>query len=116
MTMSLGEKQRLFTKLVADLIKYIYAEGYEASFGEAYRTPEQAELNAKKGTGIRNSLHTKRLAIDLNLFFEDVYQPHSESYEFAGSFWEKLHPDCRWGGRFKKPDGNHFSLTFEGIS
>ena len=112
--MTLGEKQRLFTRLVGQLIARIYASGYEATFGEAYRTREQAILNAQNGTGIANSLHTDRLAIDLNLFRDGTYLTRTEDWEPFGVFWEGLHEDCRWGGRFTKPDGNHFSITFGG--
>ena len=66
--MTLSEKQRLFTRLVGKLIEFSYEAGYELTFSEAYRTPEQAALNAKKGSGIANSLHTQRLAVYLNLF------------------------------------------------
>lgn len=59
--MTLSEKQQLFTIMVANLIHWAEEHGYRLTFGEAYRTPEQAALNAKKGSGITNSLH-RRLA------------------------------------------------------
>lgn len=111
--MTLGEAQRKFARLVADLIVYAYDElGYEISFGEAYRTPEQAELNAKKGTGIKNSLHCKRLAVDLNLFKNGKYLTDSRDHAPLGTFWEALDPHCRWGGRFM--DGNHYEFNPKG--
>jgi len=117
---TLSEKQRRFTRLVSDLIAYAYAQGYELTFGEAYRTPEQAALNAKNGKGIANSLHTQRLAIDLNLFYQGEYLTDSAAYRPLGLYWEQLEPDCFWGGLFKDrqgnptPDGNHFSIGHEG--
>lgn len=114
--MTLGEQQRLFVKLVGQLIAWTYANGLELTFGEAYRTPEQAALNAKTGAGIANSLHTKRLAIDLQLFKAGAYIDKSELYEPLGTYWKSLHPLARWGGDFKsRPDGNHFSLERDGI-
>ncbi|OZS64668.1 hypothetical protein CHI96_18920, partial [Proteus mirabilis] len=71
--MTLGEKQRKFTRMIADLIIFAYDNGYELTFSEAYRTPEQAQLNAKSGAGIKNSLHTQRLAVDFNLFKDGKY-------------------------------------------
>ncbi|MFQ9337055.1 MAG: hypothetical protein ACLR2M_00350 [Varibaculum sp.] len=50
--MTLSEKQQLFTVMVASLIHWAEEHGYRLTFGEAYRTPEQAALNAKKGSGI----------------------------------------------------------------
>jgi len=114
--MSLGQKQRLFTQLVGKLIEYAYQSGYELTLGEAYRTPEQASLNAQKGSGISNSLHTHRLAVDLNLFREDRYLIASEDHRPLGDYWKSLHPDCCWGGDFKpRADGNHYSMTYGGV-
>lgn len=120
--MTLGEKQRLFTRLVADLIVWAYDNDYELSFSEAYRTPEQAAINARRGKGIINSLHTKRLAVDLNLFVditpggdEDVYATQSEAYRALGDKWKAMHPLARWGGDFYRADGNHFSLEHDGV-
>lgn len=112
--MTLGEQQRRFPPLVAQLIARVYASGYEVTFGEAFRTREQAALNAQAGTGIANSLHCDRLAIDLNLFKDGKYLTDSEAWRPFGEFWKSLDPDCRWGGDFTRPDGNHFSLAYGG--
>lgn len=112
--MKLQERQSLFVRLVARLIDRATALGYELTFGEAWRTPEQCALNAAKGTGISDSLHPDRLAIDLNLFKDGAFLKDTESHRALGEWWEQLHPDCRWGGRFPKPDGNHYSLTPDG--
>jgi hypothetical protein len=112
---TLGERQRVFTRLVAKLIEHAYVAGYGLTFGEAYRTPEQAALNAKAGKGIANSLHGMRLAIDLNLFRDGAYLANTEDHRPLGEYWKTLHPDCCLGGDFSKPDGNHYSMTYGGI-
>lgn len=109
---TLGQKQRRFTRLVGLLIEYAYANGYELTFGEAYRTPEQAALNAKTGKGIANSLHIDRLAVDFNLFRNGKWLNSSEDHKPLGEYWESLAPDCVWGGRFG--DGNHYSIRHNG--
>lgn len=111
--MSLGEKQRKFTQMVGKLIEFAYAEGYGLTFAEAYRTPEQAALNAKSGAGIKTSLHTQRLAVDLNLFRAGVFLTNTEHHRPLGEYWESI--GGTWGGRFKKPDGNHYSLEHNGV-
>lgn len=78
--MTLSEKQRRFTAMIGKLIAFAESNGYGLTFGEAYRTPEQAALNAKKGSGISNSLHTQRLAVDFNLFINGEYQTKTEAY------------------------------------
>ena len=101
--MSLSDKQHKFTKMLAELILWAYEQGYTISMGEVFRTKEQAELNAKKGSGIANSLHTMCLAADLNLFKDGVYLTKTEDHTLLGEHWESM--GGTWGGRFN--DGNH---------
>jgi hypothetical protein len=109
---TLRQKQSLFAILTARLIQYATGMGYEITFGEAYRSPEEAARLAALGKGIATSLHTSRLAIDLNLFRNGVYLSSTEAHRPLGEWWEQQHPLCRWGGRFK--DGNHYSLAHGG--
>lgn len=112
------ELQQEFAVKVGDFIGRLNIAGYQVTLGEAYRTPEQAALNAKKGIGSKNSLHCDRLAIDLNLFKDGKYLSKTEDYKIAGEIWESM--GGTWGGRFTnsdgtaKPDGNHFSTAFMG--
>lgn len=108
--MTLGEKQRLFTKMVGALIKWANDHGYELTFGEAWRTPEMAKLYAQQGKGIANSLHVDRLAVDFNLFKDGKYLDKTEDHRPLGEYWESI--GGSWGGRFK--DGNHYSLEHDG--
>lgn len=114
--LTLGQKQRLFTRLVAKLIERAYEMGYELTLGEAWRTPEQAKLNAQGGSGISTSLHISRLAIDLNLFKDGKFLTTSDEHRPLGEYWKSLHELCRWGGDFRpRPDGNHYSITHGGF-
>ena len=110
--MTLRQKQSLFADLAASLIKEAHFRGYAVTFGEAYRSPEEAARMAKLGKGIKNSLHCQRLALDLNLFKDGKYLSSTEAHQPLGEWWEQQHPLCRWGGRFK--DGNHYSLEHGG--
>lgn len=111
--MKLTDRQELFARNVSALIIYIFGQGFKCTLGEAYRTEEQAKIYAKQGKGIIDSLHCKRLAIDLNIFSPSgTYLIDSELYKPFGIFWENLHPDNVWGGRWaKRPDGNHFQMN-----
>ena len=107
--MTLRQKQSLFTLNVAKLIQFIHNTGYSVTFGDAYRTKEVAQIYALQGRGIKDSQHCKRLAIDLNLFSPDgKWLQDTASHLQFGEYWEKLHPDNRWGGRFQ--DGNHYEM------
>lgn len=110
--MTLGEQQRLFARLVGTLLGYIYQEGFECTLDWCYRPPEVAAYYADLGIGIRSSLHTIKLAIDLNLFKDGVWLRSTEDHRPIGEWWETQHPLCRWGGRFG--DGNHYSFTRDG--
>lgn len=118
--MLLWQQQAEFTKDVASLIDAITDAGYFCTFGECYRTPEQALQYAKQGKGIIDSLHCKRLAVDLNLYSpQGIYLTDTHDYEQFGTIWEKLDPKNRWGGYFKTKyhgrlaDGNHFERVPE---
>ena len=112
-TETLGEKQRRFTLMAAKLIEHIYASGYQATFGDAYRDPSvHGPMGAKKihSYSAANSCHKLRLAVDLQIFKDGVYLTRTEDYTFAGKYWESL--GGTWGGRFN--DGNHFSIEHGG--
>lgn len=117
MPLTLRQKQAIFTRLVARLILEADRHGYDLTLGEAYRSPQEAARLAATGAGIARSLHTQRLAIDLNLFVDGLYQTDSAAYQPLGEWWEQQSmPEitCCWGGRFTRPDGNHFSVEHGG--
>jgi hypothetical protein len=100
------------------LIDKFYELGYTLSLGDAYR-------DERCNYGHQNSLHKIRLAIDLNVFKGSSIYPIKNGVEFkeVGEFWESLHTDNRWGGRFGESspgagdgwDGGHFSHTYGGM-
>jgi hypothetical protein len=112
---NLGEKQELFMRLLPRLIDKAHELGYQTRGGELWRSDAAASWYASQGKGISNSLHRLKLAFDLNLFKDGDYLTKSEDHAILGQFWKSLHPLCRWGGDFKKPDGNHYSIEHEGV-
>lgn len=95
--MTLRQKQSKFARMVALLIQFAYQQGYELTFGDAWASTGHKD----------DSFHYKRLAIDLNLFRNGRYLSSTEAHRSLGEFWESI--SGTWGGRFKNPDGNHYS-------
>ena len=111
--MKLRTRQSLFVSLVAQMIQYVESQGYELTFGEAWRPEWVAREYARRRVGIVNTLHAERLAIDINLFKNGEYLTKTEDYAWLGEWWKNLHPDNRWGGDIKMRDGNHFSNSYD---
>lgn len=109
--MTLRQARVMFTMLAARLIIEATAKGYEVAAGEVVRDARVAALNAKTGSGVANSLHLSGLAIDLIAYRNGKYLDRTEDYTALGEWWEQQHQNCRWGGRFGRADGNHFSFT-----
>ena len=107
--MRLRQKQSLFTILLAELILWVYAQGWELTLAEGSVNPLRREFFHMRG-----SLHRKRLAQDLNLFVDGKWISDGSHpvWTQIGLHWEDQHPLCRWGGRFR--DANHFSLEHNG--
>lgn len=116
-------QQAEFAQDVTQLLFFIFQSGYLCTFGEAWRSEMQALYYFHEGKGIKNSLHCKRLAIDINLFTQDgKYLSDGKQYERIGRFWESLNYLNRWGGWFTKTkngkifsfvDANHFERQEE---
>lgn len=116
--MTLLEMQIEFARRIPRLIDFCFERGVCVSIGETYRPPELVKIYAARGIGSLTSVHPDKLAVDLQFFIDGNYLMKTESYQFAGEFWEGLSTGdvhCVWGGRFiKRPDGNHFSLAWQG--
>ena len=117
--LSLGETQRKFSLAVGNLICKAYMRGYEVTLGDAYRDPRlHGPIGVTRGYGHRNSNHKRRLAIDLNLFRDGSYLDMTEDHRELGEWWEahgeEIGLPLRWGGRFRNPDGNHYSCEWRG--
>lgn len=112
--MTLREARCLFSANLAKLIDFAIKAGYEVAVGEVCRDARIAGLNAQIGKGIVQSLHIIGLAVDLHLYRGGRYLSETEDHRQLGTFWKSIHSQNRWGGDFHKPDGNHYSLTWEG--
>ena len=126
----LVEKQNQFFRLFLKLSQFILDQGYEASFGDAYRSTDQLKccycdkthsyqelLKFNSKSKVSHSAHNDRCAIDLVIRKNGIIIADSD-YKAFGGYWET--GGGTWGGRFgvKKEeygnkigwDAGHFEL------
>jgi hypothetical protein len=130
------QNQFRFSKMIAELIIWLYEQGYTVQKGDSWRNTDKLFIpTGNKGfdddtaytyqellfynnkTKLTYGKHNDRLAEDL-LVWKDFKQLTKEEYRPIGEHWESM--GGRWGGRFgvKKEeynasigwDANHFEL------
>jgi hypothetical protein len=110
----LEAKQVFFATCLARFIQDAAAQGYFATVGEAWRSPETCALYAKEDKGVVNSFHINRLAIDLNFFYHGALISTATEYAPLGKLWESystVEHKCTAGVFFKtRVDSDHFSV------
>ncbi len=104
--MTLVEKQAHFVIMIGQLITHATTLGYTLTWGDAYRDP-------RVPYGHPRSLHKIRLAVDFNLFKDGKFLSDTKDHASLGLWWESI--GGTWGGRFRSPDGNHYSLAHGGM-
>ena len=113
--MTLNDKQAEFALFIAMLIVWAHENGIPVMGAEWFRTPEQAEIYAKSGKGIRRSNHRLKLALDLFAVNDGKVTWEHEPYRKLGEKWKTMHPLARWGGDFRGRDAVHFSFEHNGV-
>ncbi len=122
--MTLRQKQSLFFKLIAEFLIWVHSHpGWETTLGEGfvYET-RTAETTTAAGVIVKDRVHKKNsnhyvgLAQDINFFVDGkwISDGGDPRWTELGAKWESLNPLCRWGGRFRDVDSNHFSLEHQG--
>ncbi len=106
-------RQQRFARLLGHLLLKIQLEGYQVTLAEGY-VGDSIDKPHEDTPHLRRGGHFKRLAQDLNLFRDGQWLKATEDHRPFGEFWEGLDPDARWGGRWG--DGNHYSITHDGVS
>ena len=90
---------------------------YTVTFGETFRPQSVAMAYARQGVGIANSLHTKRLAVDLNLFDRGRFVESSEGHKPLADLWLQIGPHfgIKPAAGYYFNDGNHYSCQWQGV-
>lgn len=104
--MTIGDKQKKFTLMLASLIAYLYEQGYELSLGRGRVSPA---ANAADG-GHKKSLHLLGLAQDLNIFKDGVYLRDGTGHDIGHDYWDSI-----GGAERIKGDLNHYSYPHGGM-
>ena len=100
--MSLREDQSAFARDVVSMLTFAFLKGFEVTFGEAQRTPEQQAIYLKEGKSkTADSMHLKKCAIDLFFFKDGELIEDREALKILGDFWESLNTKNRWGGSWR---------------
>lgn len=92
---------------------------YQVTLAEAHRPISVARSYAQAGIGIANSLHTKRLAIDLNLFVNNKYSVSALDHKPLADLWLIIGNEFgvipAAGYYFSSVDAVHFSCAWENV-
>lgn len=120
--MTLRQKQSLFCRLLAELISWVFDQGWELTLGDGSIDRERRfNRNGHVYVGFDSqhmpgSLHYQRLAADLNLFVSGTYVSDGShpAWLAIGAHWKAQNPLCAWGGDFTPPDANHVSVRSGG--
>lgn len=134
--MTQGEAQELFAELEARWVLWVLNHpGWKLRHGEGRilqlgpdpkNNPGRLAKEVATGKRVRvkdlvhldGGVHYLGTGADWQLFVDGHWITDSDhpAWVAAGEHWEQMHPDCRWGGRFTRRDGNHISVTFNGMA
>jgi len=116
--MTLREKRCLFTKLLSELVLWVFAQGWEMAFDEV-RVINPRHVRPLKGgpkflatdaVHKTNSFHYHGLAADMNLYISGSYISNGEhpAWKEIRGKWRGMDPLCTEGSGWG--DSNHLSL------
>jgi hypothetical protein len=108
--MNTSDHQAAFLLDLCKLVVEATARGFKLTQGEAWRPPEMQAIYVKTGRSkTMESNHGKRMAQDLNFFWQGELTYDKALLAPLGAYWESLSPLNRWGGNFKSiKDVPHF--------
>lgn len=113
--MTYREARCQFTECIALLVQKARSLGFEIALAEGMDRVTEKDPTTDH---MRGSLHEKGLAQDIDLYKDGVYLRDTRDHAALGAWWKALGVErglpLAWGGDFASPDGNHYSLAWEG--
>lgn len=103
--MKLSDQQWEHLQAIAKLVIWAKERGYKLTVAD-WTTDEYGKARYQHSP---IGQHPKGLAVDLNLFIDGTYRSDEAAHVAMGAYWESLHEDCRWGGRYQ--DANHYEFV-----
>ena len=113
--MTLREARVAFSRCIAEMILVAHDLGYEMALAEGMDRLTEHDPTSDHMPG---SLHEIGLAQDIDLYKNGLWLSKTEDHTPFGEWWEAKGVldglPLAWGGRFKRPDGNHYSFAWKG--
>lgn len=114
--MTLREKRVLFSRLLSELVLWIFEQGWEVAYDEVtVHSPRWARKGVERilvqdAVHKRNSFHHQGLAADLNLYVDGNYISDGDHpvWQALAAKWTSMHEFCTSGVGFG--DANHVSF------
>lgn len=101
-----GELLPGFARKVDRLFRALRADGHDPMLWEGYRSPERAAKLAKKGTGIKLSMHCLGAAVDI-VDEDDMWKATSAFWDAIGNHAEDLGLCVLYNSRGQRIDRPH---------
>ena len=95
-------------EIAKEIIDSLRKQGFEAYIHNGMRTQAQADANAKKGIGIKNSKHVLGKAVDIidkRYAWNDKYMKEIMLFRAAYGKLTDKYPEITWGGNWNKSYG-----------
>lgn len=105
--------QQEYALALAELVVWIYDQGWAVTFGEGYVRDTDSRDGDHDGPHRADGGHYKRLATDINLFVDGEWVRESTHPAWAQihQHWLSLHP----AAGLIAHDANHFGFRHQGV-
>lgn len=110
------EARCLFTRLKAQLVLWIFDQGWECAEAEGYVKDTDSADGDYDGPHKKGGAHYLGTGADLNVYVNGKWISDGDHpvWQIIGRKWLSMDSLARWGGNFPSRDSNHISVLFQG--